>query len=129
MVGHARRIVVAEELDVAAKRNGGQLPARAVLVVEADDLRAEAEREDQHLDAAPARHQEMAEFVEKHDDGEHEQERHDIADRAAAECAQAPDDVRYPLQTLVVPGHKAVINITQRLLGCLYGIIEQDVAG
>ena len=89
MVRDARGILVAEEFHVAAKRNGGDLPARAVAVVEAGELGAKADRKYQHPDAAPARHQEMAKLVKEHDDRQNEQKRHHIADEAAAECAQA----------------------------------------
>ena len=89
LVRHARGVVVAEEFHIAAERDGRDFPARAVAVVEAGNLGTEADREDQHPDAAPARHQKMAELVEEHDDGQDEQERHHIADEAAAKCAQA----------------------------------------
>ena len=87
MVGHARRIVVAEEFHIAAERNRGDFPARAVAVVEADDFGPETDRKHQHLDAAPARHQEMAKLMKEHDNCQDKQERDQIADEAAAECA------------------------------------------
>src|SRR4029079_3967628 len=72
--GHAGAVVVVEELDVAAERDPGEAPARAVLVGEAEDLAAEADGEIPHPDAAPARDQEMAELVNDDDRGEHEEE-------------------------------------------------------
>ena len=80
MVRRAGGVLVAEEFHIAAKRNGRELPARAVAVVEADKFGAETDREHQDPDAAPARDQEMAELVEEHDDRQNEQERDDIAD-------------------------------------------------
>ena len=67
VVGHAGGVLVAEEFDVAAERDGGDLPAGAVAVVEAEQLRAEADGKRQDLDAAPAGDEEMAELVEEHD--------------------------------------------------------------
>jgi hypothetical protein len=84
----ARLVLVPQELDVAAERNQRHAPARALAIVETEKLRSEADRK--HLDghAAPARHQEMAELVEKHDDGEDEQKRHDIAGDCRAHIAE-----------------------------------------
>ena len=76
---------VAEELHIAAERNRGNLPAGAVAVVEADEFRPEAERERQHFHAGPAGDQEVAELVEEHDDGQHEQEGNDVADEPMAQ--------------------------------------------
>ena len=42
---HAGAVLVVQELDVAAQRDPGEAPARAVAVVEAEDLLAEADRE------------------------------------------------------------------------------------
>ena len=70
---------VAMELDVAAERDGGEPPARAVPVREADDLGPEPEREGVDLHAAPAADEEMAELVEEHHDGQHEEERHECS--------------------------------------------------
>ena len=69
-IGNARGILVTEEFYIAAERNGGDLPSGVVAIIEAEQLRAEADRKDQDLDAAPAGDQEMAELVEKHDDGQ-----------------------------------------------------------
>ena len=52
LVRHARGILIAEELHVAAERNGRQFPARAVAVVEAEQFGAEADRKHQNPDAA-----------------------------------------------------------------------------
>ena len=52
-------------------------------VVEAENLLAETNRERGHLDAAPARDQEMAQFVDEHDDREYREERCEIEHRAA----------------------------------------------
>ena len=65
--------VLAGHLDVAAERDG----ADAVFGVAAPDdeqLGAEAERERQHADADPPRHQEMAELVHEDQHAENEQE-------------------------------------------------------
>ena len=74
-VGYARFVVIAEEFDVASERNEGNLPSGAVAVVEAGYFRPEAHREDQHPNAAPAGHQEMAELMKENDDRQREQER------------------------------------------------------
>ena len=86
-VGHARFVVVAEELDVAPERNEGNLPSGAVAVVEAGHFWTEAHREDQHANAAPAGHQEMAELMKENDDRQREQERNNPA-RVIAERPQ-----------------------------------------
>ena len=74
LVGHACRVIIAEEFYITAEWNSAQLPPRVVAVVEAEEFRAKPDGEDQHPDAAPAGHQEMAELVEKHHDGQDEQE-------------------------------------------------------
>ena len=93
MVGHARRIVVAEEFYVAAERNRGDFPAGAVTVIEADDFGTETNGECQHPDTAPAGHQEMAKLMKENNNRQHEQERDQIAHEAAAERAEAPHNV------------------------------------
>ncbi len=65
-------VLIAEEFYVAAQRNGGNFPAGAVAIIEADDFRAESDGKHQDPHAAPAGDQEMAEFVEKHDQAEDE---------------------------------------------------------
>ena len=71
---------VAQHLHVAAQRNRAELPARAVPVVAAEQLRPEADRE--HLDphAVASRHPVVPELVHEHDDREDEQERDQILD-------------------------------------------------
>ncbi len=93
MVGHARRIVVAEEFHIAAERDGRDLPAGAVAVIEADEFRTEAERECEHFDAAPAGHQKVAKLVKENDNRQHKQERDQIAEQSPAERAQARHNV------------------------------------
>ena len=53
-------------------------------VVEADEFRPETERERQHFHARPSGDQEVAEFMEEHDDGQDEQKGNDVADEAMA---------------------------------------------
>ena len=81
-------ILVVDEFHVAAERNPGQPPARAVPVVEAHDLRTEADREGLDRHAAPAGHQEMAELVDEDHDGQDEQERKKIAEQRVAEAGK-----------------------------------------
>ena len=82
LVGHAGGIVVAEEFHIAAERNRRHLPARAVAVVEADDLGAETDGEREYLDAAAPGDQEMAKLMKKHDNRQDKQERDDIGRQA-----------------------------------------------
>jgi hypothetical protein len=93
-VGNARGILVAEEFHEAAERNGGDFPARAVAIVEADDFRAKTDGKHQNPHAAPARDQEMAKFVEEHDQAEDEQKGNEIPDNAAAERMQMRQKIR-----------------------------------
>ena len=65
----AGSILVAEEFDIAAERNGADLPACIVTVVEAEQFRAKADGKGHDFDPTPAGHQEMAELVEKYDYG------------------------------------------------------------
>ena len=74
--------IIAEELDVAAERNGGHLPAGAVAVVETEQFRAEAKRKRQDLHPGPAGDEEMAKLMEENNDGQDKQERDDVADQA-----------------------------------------------
>ena len=73
-IGRARRVVVAEEFYITSKRNKRELPAGAMGIVEADQLRTEADREHRHFHAAQPGDQEMTQLVEKHDQGEDEEE-------------------------------------------------------
>ena len=100
-IGHARRVLVAEELHKAAERNRRDFPARSVAVIEADDFRPKADRKHQDPHAAPAGDQEMAQFVKEHDQAEHEQKGNDIATTpppSACRCAK-----KYVPMTLVYP--------------------------
>ena len=83
-VRRARRIHVADEFHVAAERDRGQLPARAVAVVEAEKFGPEADRKGLYADAAPAPDQIVAHFMDEHDDGQDEQERYERAEQDAA---------------------------------------------
>jgi hypothetical protein len=78
--------LVVDEFHVAAERDPGEPPARPVPVVEADDLRPETDRECLDRHAAPAGHKKMAELVEEHHDGEHEQEGKQIREHGVAEA-------------------------------------------
>ena len=85
LVGYAGRVVVAEEFYITAKWNSRQFPSGAVTVVEAEQLGPKADGENQHSDAAPARDQEVAEFMKEHDDGQDEQKRDEVTQHAAAQ--------------------------------------------
>src|SRR5205814_2292578 len=63
--GVACRTHVADELHVAAEREPGDLPARALLVGPAEQLAAETDREDLGRDTEQARDEIVAEFVEE----------------------------------------------------------------
>ena len=102
VVGHARRVLVAEEFHIAAEGNGGDFPARAEAVIEADDFGTETDREHQYLDTAQAGHQKMAKLMKEHDNCQYKQERNDIADEVAAERPNAPENV-HTHRTLVPP--------------------------
>ena len=82
-VRHAGGIFVAEEFHVAAERDGGDFPPRAVAVVKTDDFGPKANGKHQNPHAAPARDQEMPQFMEEHDQAEDEQKGHEVADHAA----------------------------------------------
>ncbi len=77
--------IVAEELHIAAQGNRGNLPARALAVVEPNEFRSESQRERQYFHAGPAANQEVTEFVKEDNDGEDEQEGDQIADKAVAQ--------------------------------------------
>ena len=119
MIRGARGIVVAKELDVAAERDGRNLPAGAVPVVEADQFRTEADREGQHADAAPAGHQEVAKLVKEHDNRQNEQKRYQIADHAAAERAESGHNVEMHKPLAVSPDRTSA-------LACLCGDFGQE---
>ena len=73
------------------------IPA-AVPVVETEQFAAESDREGLHIDAAPAPDQEMAELVHEHDEGEHEQERQQIAQQKARRVPDRSDDIHKTLR-------------------------------
>src|ERR1700758_3860923 len=89
MIWHACSIVIAEELHIAAQWHGGDLPSCAVTVVEAEQFRAKADRKSQNLDAAEARNQEMAKFMEKNHHRQNEQKRYDVTQNASSQGAKA----------------------------------------
>ena len=79
-VGSAGGVGVAGEFHVAAKRDQREAPARAVPVVETEQLAAEADREHLDVDAAPAADEEMAELVDEDDQRQDEEERQQVAE-------------------------------------------------
>src|SRR5215469_7292787 len=78
-IGRAAGILVAEELHIAAELNRGDLPARAVAIVEPGEFGTKADRKGQDPNTAQPRDQEMAELMEKYDQAEDEQKRDDVA--------------------------------------------------
>ena len=70
----ARGVLVVDEFHVAAERNPGDAPARALAIGEAADLLTETDGEGAHGDTAPARDEEMAELVDEDHDAEHDEE-------------------------------------------------------
>ena len=90
----ARDILVVDEFHIAAERDPRQPPACAVAVVEAEDLRPEADRENLDGDAAPARHEEMTELVEEHDDGQDEKEGQEVREQGGVE---RPEELELPV--------------------------------
>ena len=99
LVGHARGIVVAEKLHIAAERDGRKLPAGAMAIVEADDFGTETHRKSEHPHAAPARDEEMAELVEEDDNGQAEQKRNDLAGDPAPQSSEATNVISAPVPT------------------------------
>ena len=95
LVRHARGVVIAKKFHIAAERNGRKLPAGAMAVVEADDLRTETHRKSQHPHAAPARDQEMAKLMEEDDDAQSEQKRDDPAGPARAPEPKIAENVHF----------------------------------
>src|SRR5205814_10011563 len=101
-VGHAGRVLVADEFHIAAERNGRELPAGAVAIGEAQKLAPEPDRKNLHPNAAPPRHEKMAEFVKENHDGQNEQKRHD---QVISGCPAAPAaNTREKLHSILVPG-------------------------
>jgi hypothetical protein len=84
-VGAARGVAVAEELDVAAERQRRDLPERAAPVAARPDHRAEADGEHLRADAAPARDDVVAVFVDEDHDAEHDDEGQDGGEEPAEE--------------------------------------------
>src|SRR5581483_1590402 len=81
----ARRAVVTKKFDVAAKRDRGDFPARAVPVVEADKFGAETYGKDEDPHTAQPGDQEMAKLMEEDHQAEDEQKRNEIGDNASAQ--------------------------------------------
>ena len=88
VVRNARRILVAEELDVAAERNGANLPARPVFVGIAEQFRTEADGKGEDADAGPAADQVVTHLVHEDDQRQHQQKRHDIAENKVKHIGQ-----------------------------------------
>src|SRR5262249_5896290 len=63
----------AEHLDVAAKRNGGEAPARPMLVVPAEQLGPEADGKRLDSNARPPRHVVVAHFVDEDENRQNHQ--------------------------------------------------------
>ena len=84
VAGIARRAHVADELHIAAERQPGDLPARALAVGPAEQLAAEADREDLRRDAEQAGDEIMAELVEEDERPERAARRRPGSARAAA---------------------------------------------
>src|ERR671913_2329934 len=63
----ARRMLVADELHVAAERQPADLPSRAALVGPSGDLAAEPDREGLGANAEPARDEVMSHLVNEHE--------------------------------------------------------------
>ncbi|MBA8849609.1 hypothetical protein FHW20_000513 [Ochrobactrum intermedium] len=78
-----RGALIANELDVAAKRNGGNLPSRSVFIRETDQLGPKTDGKSLGADAAPARNQIVAHFMDKDHNGQHKQKRNDGPDKQA----------------------------------------------
>ena len=66
------------KLDVSAKRQCANPPARAAGIHSGEQLRAEAERERVDFDAAPSADQIMPEFVDRDDQAQDHDERDDV---------------------------------------------------
>src|SRR3982750_3475273 len=124
-VRHARGVLVAEELHVAAERNRRDLPARAVAIVKAEQLGPKSDREGEHAHAAPSRDQKVPELVKENDDRQNEQERNDVAGKPAAPRADMSKE-RFHLQPQFPTELK--INLHESCLKCLCGDFGQEVA-
>ncbi len=82
-VGNARRVVVAEEFDIAPERHAGDLPPRPIAIVPARERGTEPDRERIHPHTAGARDEEMTKLMEEDDRRDHQQERYDVMHRSA----------------------------------------------
>ncbi|MNQ56962.1 hypothetical protein D3C85_711020 [compost metagenome] len=78
LVRHARRVQITGELDVAAQWQPTEPPFDALLVRALENGASEPDGEALHLHAEGARGQEVAQFMDGDDQGQHQQERHDI---------------------------------------------------
>ena len=90
----ASGILIAEELHVAAERDGCDFPARAVTIVKPDDFRAETDGKHQNSDPTQPGDQEMAKLVEEHHKAEDEQERDEIGGNATPQRMQMRQQIR-----------------------------------
>src|SRR5690606_12935951 len=94
---------VAKELDVSAQRDRRQLPPCPMLVIEADEFGAEADRELPYTNAAPAADQIMPHLMHEDDNRQNDQERNDRADDEIVEAEKCGEKVGQcsPLRLLV----------------------------
>lgn len=88
VVGNARSILIAEELDVAAERNGTDLPARPAFVGIAEQFGAETDGEGEDADTGPAPDKVVAHLVHEDDQRQNQQKRHDIAENKVKHIGQ-----------------------------------------
>src|SRR3546814_5608568 len=89
-IGAGCRVGIAEELHEAAERNGADLPAGAILVVPAEQFRAETDRENLDPHTAAARHPVMSQFVDEHDDGDRKSTRLNSSHQCAHRIPSSP---------------------------------------
>src|SRR5262249_34848530 len=73
---HAFRL--AEHLHITAERERAELPARTEAISDAEQLGTKCDREDLDAYAAPSSDPEMAELMNKHDDGQQHEQADDI---------------------------------------------------
>ena len=85
LIGHAGGVLVAKELDVATERNGRDLPAGAVAIIEADSSGPKPIENVSTFTPHQRATKKMPELVEEHHDGQDEQKRKDVAEDAAAD--------------------------------------------
>ena len=108
-IGRARRVGVAVEFDVAAKRKGGEPPAGAALVDPGEEFGAEAERERVDLHSAPASNEVMAELVKENDEADDENERQDVPPHPIDGSAQFLQKRHYELSGGRAPARPSVV--------------------